>query len=56
MRIRQKEGETREEWEYRCKQDAYRRGLYSCPPPPVPCALWDEAAWIKFIDMSGRWL
>jgi hypothetical protein len=34
---------------------AYREGRYLVPVPPVYTYLWDEAAWIRFIDQSGKW-
>lgn len=38
------------------KTAAYRRGLYSFPPPPVCTTPWDDAAWIAYIDKHGVWM
>ena len=37
------------------KKQLYWAGRYTCPPPPVPHILWDEAAWIRYIDIYGTW-
>jgi len=46
----------REEEARLAKVAAYRAGRYWFPPPPVCTALWDEDAWIRFIDKDGGWL
>lgn len=38
------------------KTELYRAGKYMFPPPPVCTVLWDEAAWIRFVDRNGKWL
>ena len=35
--------------------EAYRAGLYRCSVPPVCTTLWDEAAWIAWIDRCLGW-
>ena len=37
------------------KLQAYRKGLYEFPPPPVYSGMWDAADWIKYIDQCGKW-
>ena len=34
----------------------YRAGRYQMKAPPVCHAQWDEAAWIRYVDLHGRWL
>ena len=37
------------------KVELYERGDFAFNPPPVPTALWDRDAWIRFIDADGEW-
>lgn len=34
----------------------YRAGRYLFQPPPVMCAMWTEADWVRYIDNCGKWL
>lgn len=38
------------------KRELLRKGAYACPVPPVTTVLWNEDAWIRFIDRDGKWL
>ena len=40
---------------YKQKQLLYRHNEYTFDPPPVPTRLWDEDAWIRYIDLHGIW-
>jgi hypothetical protein len=33
----------------------YKAGKYRFPPAPVTTALWDEDAWIRWVDGHGAW-
>jgi len=37
------------------KRRLYALGFYSMRVPDVTTGRWDEAAWIKWIDASGKW-
>ena len=34
----------------------YEQGSYCFKVPPVYTGNWNSAAWIKWIDYSGKWL
>ena len=37
------------------KRQAYIKGRYKVPVPPVPTRHWTENDWIRFIDRRGIW-
>jgi hypothetical protein len=40
---------------YQEKVQAYNKGEYKMPVPPVSTSLWDIDDWITYIDLSGVW-
>lgn len=37
------------------KSEAYDKGLYLMPVPPVCTHMWTKQDWINFIDNNGEW-
>jgi len=38
------------------KAEAYNKGSYLMPVPPVTTLLWTTSDWINFIDARGIWI
>lgn len=38
------------------KLEAYRKGKYIMPTPPVDTKLWSNTDWVNYIDREGSWI